>query len=152
MKYAFISLFIVLLSVVFFFAIKKDSVDVSEITSFKFFYTIGYALNSSVNYDINCTNNCVAKIKKSGVSEEDAVTVEIDRDVVKKLENILINNKVNKWNGFNKKNKKVLDGNSFSISIKMKNGNEISASGYMKRPKNYKKVREELDNFFNNLM
>ena len=43
---------------------------------------------------------------------------------------------VGSWNGFNKRNKHVLDGNSFSLSVCM-GEEEIDASGYMRWPKNY---------------
>ena len=55
-------------------------------------------------------------------------------------------------NGFNKSDRYVLDGNSFSLSISMNNDEYVSASGYMKWPKNYKEVKEELITFFSTII
>ena len=43
-----------------------------------------------------------------------------------------------------------MDGNSFSLTVRMKNDDYISATGYMMWPKNYSNVKSELDNIFKN--
>ena len=73
---------------------------------------------------------------------------EITKKEVKKIENILKKYEVYKWDGFNKSDQNVLDGNSFDISIILKNKETIRAYGYMKYPNNYREVKNELDNIF----
>ena len=51
---------------------------------------------------------------------------------------------VNKWDGFNKSDKNVLDGNSFSFSYSNTDNKSIEAHGYMKWPNNYREFRDEI--------
>jgi hypothetical protein len=55
---------------------------------------------------------------------------------------------VARWNGFDKNNRNVLDGNSFTLSVTMENGKDIHAHGYMKWPKGYQETKAALDGFF----
>ena len=71
-------------------------------------------------------------------------------DVVNDIEDILNKYKVGKWNNFKKSDKRVLDGNSFDLCIKANNVH-IDASGYMKWPKNYNKVKNSLNSKFKSL-
>ena len=133
------------------FNINKK-VEIGDIKSFKFHYTRGYAMNSYVNYNIDCNDKCLATIKPYEVPEKEAIQLEIDNKFLKKIETILQKYDVGKWNGFDKTDKNVLDGNSFSLNVSFTNNTRISASGYMKWPKNYKEVRDELDSLFNDLI
>ena len=87
-------------------------------------------------------------IKPTGITEEETLKIEISPKEINKIEKILKENEIGNWNGFQKTDKNVLDGNSFSLSIRFTNNDSISASGYMKYPNNYKKVQAELDKFF----
>jgi hypothetical protein len=55
---------------------------------------------------------------------------------------------VSRWNGFNKNNKYVLDGDSFSFTLKYNEKDEVSAHGYMMWPNNYSEVKGYLINTF----
>ena len=59
---------------------------------------------------------------------------------------------VYKWNWFNKNNKDVLDGDSFSFNLSTIDNGDITAHGYMSWPKNYSEVKSELDNLFESLL
>lgn len=122
--------------------------NITNIKIFRFSYTTGYAMNSDTKYEVTCADKCYVSIKLYG--ESDSTESEITSENVLKLQNILNKYKVSKWNGFQKVDKKVLDGNSFSLSISSDTAN-VTASGYMKYPSNYKKCRTELDEFFSNL-
>lgn len=132
--------------------IEEDIKKIKSISSFKFNYTQGYAINSDINYTINCDEKCIAKIKPYGVSYEDETVIEVNEDIVKELIKVLNDYKVINWDGFDRYVKDVLDGDSFSFYLEANNGISIHASGYMSWPNNYKKVREKIDNFFNNLL
>lgn len=126
--------------------------NISEIKSFYFTYTKGYAKDAYIIYRIDKRDGKYsAEIKPYGKSEEETKKVEISNESVKKLEDILNKYKVYSWNGFHKTNKNVLDGDSFSCSISTGNGDSISASGYMNWPDNYRNVVSELDEFFDGL-
>ncbi len=132
---------------------EHKSSDISNMKSFYFTYTNGYAMNSYTRYEIKKEDDkYVASIKQDGKSEEETVKVNLSESSLKELEDILNKYNVSDWDGFNKTDKDVLDGDSFSCSIGMENGKGISASGYMKWPKNYKEVVSELDTYFSKLI
>ena len=149
-----IVIFIVILLIIvgLFIILNKKKVDNVDIKSFNFGYSVSTMMNGYVRYNIDCNNTCKAIIKLNGVAEEDAVEVKIDNKDLEELKNIIEKFNISSWDGFNKVDKNVLDGNDFNISICMKNGDSISASGYMKWPKNYSEFRSEIDTYFNNLL
>lgn len=127
---------------------NRKKTEISNIKTLRFFYTTGYHINADVSYEINCKNKCIATIKPSGISNEEAFQKEVDNNVKNKIEKVLQKYHVEKWDGFNKIDKNVLDGNSFSINISMDDDKTINASGYMKWPENYSEVKKELNKIF----
>ncbi len=149
MKYLVIPLIIIIIVVGGFLMLNKKNNDpIASIKSLSYGYSTGRAINANVQYDIECKEKCIAKIKLDGVAEEDAKEVELDENKIKELISIFNNNKVYKWDGFQKSDKHVLDGNSFHFYLHEQNDRGISATGYMMYPKNYKIVRDKLDEFF----
>ncbi len=133
--------------------IKVEELEASNIKSFYLGYGGGLSLrDSDVDYELNFEDNkYIAKVKPSGVADENKLVVEVSKDVVEKLSEILKKYKVNKWDGFNKSQQNVMDGSSFSLSIDLASDEEIYATGYMVWPKNYREVRNELDSLFMNI-
>ena len=127
-------------------------VEIKDLKHFSFGYSVGNYSDANISYTLECSDSCVAIVKKEGVKEEDASKIEVDSGFVKGLEDILRKYDVESWDGFSKSDKRVLDGYSFSLYAKMSNGDSISASGYMKWPKNYKNVRNELNKYFEKLI
>ena len=107
-----------------------------------------HTIHLYVRYELECKDKCLVTIKPNNLPEEEVFQTEVNNDVKHKIEKMLKKYHVEKWNNFNKHDPNVLDGNSFSIDISMKNGETISASGYMKWPENYGKVSNELDEIF----
>ena len=129
------------------------SIKITKIIRFSFGYSVGYAMYANELFELeNKEGKYYAKVKLQGIPDEQASTVEVNEEFEQKLEEIIKQFEVKKWDGFNKSNKMVLDGNSFSLSIRMEDDNSISASGYMMYPEHYREVREELDNIFNELI
>ena len=129
---------------------KKDNI--SNIKEMRFSYSTGTAINANVFYEIKCHNNsCLATIKPSDIPEEECAETKINKTTIVEIENILNKYEVSKWNNYDKSDKNVLDGNSFSIYITMENDKSITAHGYMKWPKNYNEVKSELDIIFNKI-
>lgn len=131
---------------------EKKINNIHDIKKFHFSYTVGYHNEASIEYEVECNDKCSLKYKGEGITSENASIYEFDKDKLKELESILNKYKVGRWNGFNKSDHNVLDGNSFSLSIKMNNDESVSASGYMKWPKHYKEVKEELVTFFRTII
>ncbi len=153
-KYYLIGLIIAILIIIILLFIKfrKRPVEISSIKYFHFSYDKGYMMNANIIYEVNYNDNkYLVKIKPYMVSDEDALEKEISSDEVKKIEDILVKYNVNKWDGFQRVDKNVLDGNSFSLSVGFMDENSIHASGYMMYPKGYGDVRGALDEFFMNI-
>lgn len=127
----------------------KNKKSIKDIKSIEFSYTNGYMINSDTYYKLECNDNCILQIKRYGSSNKEKYNV--DKCVLKDIEKILNKYNVSSWDGFNKSDKNVLDGDTFSMYIVYGNNKSISSSGYMMYPNNYKNVKEELDTLFNSL-
>ena len=130
---------------------KKEEEKIESISSLSFFYTNGYAINSDIRYELDCKDKCIAIIKPYGESEEDSIEVEVNKDILNKIIDVLNKYNVLKWNGFSGSDKYVLDGDSFSIHFTYNDEKRVSASGYMMWPDNYREVKDELDSIFKEL-
>ena len=142
-------LFIGVLFIFYFFNILKTPVQ--EVKSFYFHYTMGMAYDANVIYEVDCKKTCIAKYKPYGVHEEDVSFQKVDQAFMDQLQDIFNRYQVFNWDGFQKSDKYVLDGDSFSFSMETKDGRTIHASGYMKYPKYYSEVTKELDVLFQSL-
>ena len=72
-----------------------------------------------------------------GQAEENVPVIETDKAFLEKIDQIIEKNNVAKWNGYHMSARDVLDGDGFSLSIKMDNGQKISAGSYMAWPDGY---------------
>ena len=137
-------LLLILLILLVILLLPKDK-KIENITHLRFTYTTGYHMNASVSYEINLIDDkYIATIKPTDLPEESAKEIELNKKQVEEIENRLNEYHVSRWNNFHKSDKYVLDGDSFSINIKSTDL-EISASGYMMWPNNYREVRSYLD-------
>ena len=128
---------------------NNNKVKITDIKYLSFYYTQGNVMNSNVKYTLTYENNkYIAEIKPNFKSEEEIKKVEIKKNDIEKIIETLKKYNVNKWNGFNKSDKYVLDGDSFSLYITFLDNTKLSASGYMMYPKNYNEVKNVLDEIF----
>lgn len=132
--------------------VMNEKLVIENTKSFRMFYTMGYAFNSDIRYEYEYKDDEYhVYVKPYGISDEDKKEIVVSSDFIKRIEDVLNKYEVYKWDGFNKSDNNVLDGDSFSIYIDM-GEKDISASGYMMYPEHYREVREELDNIFNELI
>ena len=153
-----IILIIIIITLLYFLKFRKENVEVKEVEikdvySFYLSYSRGYAMNSNIRYELDFnkeTNEYIAKIKPYEIPEEDKKEIVVDKNKMLELEDILKKHHVGKWNGFDKTDQGVLDGDSFSLSIMMDN-DRINASGYMMWPEGYRDFIADIDEFFMNI-
>ena len=125
---------------------------VKDIISFDLRYTYNNSKDGFVEYIIlKGDNEYGASVKLRDESAEERREFSVSRENVLRLEEIINRYKVGRWDGFHRSNKRVLDGNSFSLSIKTESGVTVSANGYMSYPSKYKEFRREIDDLFLNL-
>lgn len=128
---------------------QKRLVHIKEIVFFSFSYTQGYCCNANARYQLEWRNGgYVASVKPVGKSQEDAKTVSVPDTFARKLEKILTEHGVSGWNGFQKSNKQVLDGDSFGLSVTFMDQSGIEAQGYMRWPREYGAVKQEILSLF----
>ena len=140
-------LVVVLLAVVF--SSRTKPVEIRNIQYFSFSYSSGSEANANANYSLRLQDGAyLVSVKPRGLPEEDMRTYEVDESFVRKLEQFLVSQDVGKWNGFDRSDKRVMDGSSFSLYITLADGSELSAGGYMKFPKNYAAVRSGIEAMF----
>lgn len=138
-------LIVIALVIVLLLLPKLKEKKIENITHLRFSYSTGYHKNAYAFYEIDLKDNkYILKVKPSDISEEDTKEIELTKEKVKEIENKLNEYHVSRWNGFSKSDKNVLDGDSFSMSIKSSD-QDISANGYMMWPNNYREVRNYLD-------
>ena len=148
--------FVIALVLIYTFTRKKEEkiVEIDDILHLYVSYSNGYMANSSIRYSLDYDekeDRYTVSIKPYLVDDDDVLKKEVTKEFADKLKEILTKYEVAKWDGFNKSDQNVLDGDSFSFSVRMKNDVNISASGYMMWPKNYGKVIGEFDTLFMNI-
>ena len=139
---------IILIGVVYMFKFNKK-IEIKNLNHFVFSYDVNNMMNGDVSYKFDKKESqYFVEIKPYEVDDDDTMVIEVNKEIQAELEKILIQYEVGKWNGFKKSDKNVLDGHSFSLAARMDEDIWIEASGYMKWPKNYREVKEKLDNLF----
>ena len=144
----FLLLIISLLIVILLFPRIKEK-RIENIKHLYFTYTSGYAMYSYATYELNCTDKCILIVKPNGVPDEEKQEVEIPKEKLEEIANKLNEYHVSRWNGFNKNDKYVLDGDSFSFNLDYNEKDKVTAHGYMMWPNNYSDVKSYLVNTFN---
>lgn len=78
--------------------------------------------------------------------------VELDGEDVKALRTLIDENDLWSWNGFQKSNSNILDGDSFGLSASFADGTELSAWGSNAYPKGYSAGAQAICAYFESLM
>lgn len=125
--------------------------EIYQINKLNYSYTDGYGFNQNVSYKIDCTEKCTLTIKEYEKSDDELVTIKLTNDNMDKFEEILNKCHVLSWKGFSKSDKDVLDGDSFSFSLRYNDDEKVSASGYMMYPNYYDKFQKEFEEYVSSL-
>ena len=128
-----------------------DGEGVYQIKKLEYSYTNGYEINSDVSYKIDCEDKCILIIKEYGKDEKDIITKKLTNKDMDKFEDMLNKYHILSWKGFNKSDKNVLDGNSFSFRLRYNDDEKLSASGYMMYPNHYNSFQKEFENYVDSL-
>lgn len=132
--------------------LKRKKVEIKDIEYFCFSFSCSYFCDADMAYEL-CKNGDVftAYIKPVGKPDSEKSEYAVDKAFALELESLLIRNGVGKWNGFDKANKNVLDGDNFSLRLTNGSGEKLYAHGYMKWPKNYSSVKNGIEDLFGDL-
>ena len=128
---------------------RRKKVPVGDISAFSFTYTQGCMINSYACYQLNWRDGgYVASVKP--VNEPDAATkvISVSDEFARKLEKLLTDYQVGKWDGFQKMDQRIDDGKSFNLVVLFRDESRISARGYMRWPKNFRDVKNQIISLF----
>lgn len=78
--------------------------------------------------------------------------LEMTQEEAQALANIVQKHALNRWNGFDKVDRRALDGTGFELVIDYEDGQHLYASGSNAFPKGYREAHEEIRSFFAELM
>ena len=130
----------------------KKKIVIENTKYFRYSYSVGVYVNGNSSFEIEkLDDKYMAYYKPVGMSEEKRMEKEVTTDYVLGLEKILNDHTIYKWNGFNKADKYVLDGNDFHLTYKKDDDITITASGYMKYPDGYRGFESDIGNYFEEL-
>lgn len=88
-------------------------------------------------------------VEKDGEGQQVTIDKIVDEpQLFTGLENLIVQLNLEEWNGFNKTNHHVLDGDGFGFLAVYEDGNAIRARGTVSHPKNYQQVRTAIFDFF----
>ena len=148
MKKILLSIFVIISLFCITGCVKVKEYD-SEIESFSYQY--GSYNGGYYKYEIDNSGDKATFIATGYNGVNNNTNKEIDKSEVNKLSKIIYNNKIYEWDGFGKNNNRVLDGYSFSLKVKYKNGKSITASGYMDYPNNYNTGHKKIASFLESI-
>lgn len=90
--------------------------------------------------------------KISLLTGEREYVMEMTEEEAEELAAIVRRHELNRWNGFERADRRALDGTGFDLKIHYEDGQALSASGSNAFPKGYKEAHEDILGFFGELM
>ena len=115
-------------------------VKITDIRSFYFGSTENpMEMNAGYHYSLRLEKGgtYTAEYKPSGLPDKQALKKSVDKAFADKLAQMLRDRKISRRNGFDKHDKRVMDGGGFSLDVYFTNGRELRAHGYMRYPEGY---------------
>lgn len=121
----------------------------SGVTSFAYYY-YGSIGGDSYNYQVVTAEDGSLEFKCEFMEyyAYGEMSCPIDPSVLDELNAIYTEQSINKWNGFDKVAKDVLDGDGFSLRIGFADGDVLRASGSNSYPKGYSEFCHAIDALF----
>ena len=122
-----------------------------DIISFSFTHT-GMSTEECFSYSAEQTDDGIRLYTEELFSGGLIVDTIIDEPILEQLGEIAGKYRLDKWDGFDKKNKHVMDGNNFSLSVTLADGETISAHGSNSFPDGYSDAKQEICELFEDLI
>lgn len=122
-----------------------------EITSFSFTHT-GMSTEQCFLYSAEQTEDGIRLYTEELFSGGLIVDTIVDEPVLEQLGEIAGKYCLDRWDGFDKNNKHVMDGNNFSLSVTLADGKTISARGSNSFPDGYGDAKQEICELFEYLI
>ena len=125
--------------------------EINSIKELEYSASDGRTINAGIHFILKCDDKCILYSKYEECPEDEKIEVEVDKKYIDSLVDLFNKYNVSKWDGFNKSDKYVLDGTSYSFKVVTKDDVKVYASGYMKYPKNYREVINKMIEIFDEI-
>ena len=123
---------------------NEQKQEVKDIRSFEYHYNGSIGANSYQN-TVTCTDEGITlSIEEMPFPEYGTLSCKVDSAFLHALEALCTESGVAGWNGFNRSNPDVCDGDGFSLYITYEDGKTISAHGSNSFPSGYRDFRDGL--------
>jgi len=137
---------IILLAILLIFTIYKNTKSYDgEIVGIE--YSYGGLSGKYKEYKIYIENGKTYIVGKGLSGEKFNINKQVRASVLEDISEIIEDNEIYKWYGFDESAEGVLDGYSFTLTVKYRDGREERAHGYVKKPDNYKEGHEALSEY-----
>lgn len=114
-----------------------------EITAFSFTHT-GMSTEQCFLYSAEQTKEGIRLYTEELFAGGLIVDTIVEEPVLEQLGEIAGKYRLDKWDGFDKSNKQVMDGNQFSLSVTLADGKTILAHGNNRFPDGYEEAKQEI--------
>ena len=125
---------------------KKETIDKKEISSF-YYYHRGTMIEDIYDYKFYRDENG-AHMTAELSSGWEKLEVDVDDEIIKQLEDIAFEYQMYYWDGFNKTDKRVLDGEGFTLEIAFADGTSVYANGSNAFPDGFSQAEDEFNTIF----
>ena len=122
-----------------------------DMTAFSFYRTTSYA-DGCFALNLTREESGIHLYAEELFSGGRIVDTMIEGDVLEQLGELMGTYHVDRWDGFDKNNKHVMDGSSFTLSVTLADGSTISAHGSNSFPENYSDVSSAILTLYYELM
>ena len=140
---------LILIAVVVIINYSNKRIFNGQITSFE--YSFGSYDEGYKGYKIYSENDTTYFYKSGTDIEEMEGDIEIDNSVLTDISNLVKENNLNEWNGFNKRHPEILNGYSFGITTKYNDEKELKVYGYEEYPINYQDIHKKIVDYLENV-
>lgn len=122
----------------------------APISSFSFSHS---GMHTGLIYTLSAVRTEDAwQAKLSLLAGEKEHVLEMTEAEAEELAAMIRKHDLNRWNGFDKIDRRALDGTGFELEIRYEDGQALSASGSNSFPKGYREAHEEFRKFFGAMM
>ncbi len=146
-KYYLIFIFLLIVMSIGFYLLKKEKVKISDeeiLNSNNIVLMFRFSNMRSSYYYIFTINEVEKSLKSLGYEDEVLFETDLDNEDISKIKNAIVSNRVNTWDGFDKADNRVSDGEMFTLDLKI-NDIKIYANGSNSFPKNYREFKNKIN-------
>ncbi len=146
-KYYLIFIFLLIVMSIGFYLLKKEKVKISDeeiLNSNNIVLMFRFSNMRSSYYYIFTINEVEKSLKSLGYKDEVLFETDLDNEDISKIKNAIVSNRVNTWDGFDKADNRVSDGEMFTLDLKI-NDIKIYANGSNSFPKNYREFKNKIN-------